>query len=283
MATSLLAPGRRDRVIVSLDSFRRTVLREPLSLLVRVDLLSAANTSARAFPFTVIVLLVFGRLAGSTFSLDGIFGNGLLIGESPLPACFFSSDVGDFLTGCLRLVGDFDAVERIDVVEGVLRTASCLPAVAVLVVEAVETFRTRLAAVVDADLTLASEERRGRFPGNGGGGVWGERDADVRTEMLETVDVVETFRVRDERDSRGVANVDDDAVDSSFLLALDATDGGRAGTLGGRRVADVDALPVAAAAAWFLRMVDACERVDDTEATDGAIDFGRCTFVTAIW
>ena len=77
-------------------------------------------------------------------------------------AGFFWSEEGEVLAGCCRFVSDFDAVERIEVVEGVFRTERVLPpAAGVLVAGPAEAFRTRLAAVVEADATLASDERRG--------------------------------------------------------------------------------------------------------------------------
>ena len=128
--------------------------------------------------------------------------------------------------------------------EGVFRTERDFLSESALF--AVDGFRTRLAAVVEEDVTLASEERRGRRLGKGGADVCGERDIDreseVRKDAFETVEAVEILRVRELRDSRGAPKVDDD-VDTSFLLALDATEGGRAGGLGGRSVADVDGPP----------------------------------------
>ena len=214
-----------------------------------------------------MVLLVF---SGFIFSFDGgEGGNGFVGLAGSLP---FSDDF------TARLPAETEAVDRTEVDDGVFLNAvafSGVVRVTGLVVPfavCVDAFRARDVAT---EAVLASE---GRLPladeaeARAGAGAFGDRDVTLRAE-LEVVEEVDILRVRAresrlDTDSRAVLNAEE-AVDVSLLLDIDKVDGGRDdGDGGGRRVVF---------SAAFLRIVDACER---TEVTDAADDFGRCTFVT---
>lgn len=109
-------------VIVSFDSFRRTVPRElePPSLFPEEE--AGASSTFRSAPvwgspFTVNVLLVFSGTSGGKFSLEGTFGSGR---DGDLLGGF--SGGGAFLTG-VRLLA-VEVVDRTDVEEGVFLTVS---------------------------------------------------------------------------------------------------------------------------------------------------------------
>lgn len=270
------------RVIVSFDSFRLSVPRvvlEPVSLLLtEPDLLSAVIVSALAFPLIVIVLLVFPGSSGLRFSFEGGDGNGFaaLTGSLPFWAAGFAA--------ALRLLGVADAVDRMDVDDGVFRNAVDFSGVVftfgtgfgVPFGVCVDAFLTREVAT---DVVLASEGRLGLVlaeEGKAGVGAPGDRDVVLRpadVDVVESVEEVEILRDRPAIDSRAVLKADD-VVDVSLRLDIDNVDEGRGeGGAGGRSV-DWPVVPAA-----FLRIVDACDRTDDTDAAE---DFGRCTVVTTI-
>lgn len=250
------AGGEVVSVIVSFDSFRLRVplvVLDPVSLLLTepesTDLLSAMIVSALAFPLMVILLLVFAGSSGLIFSFEGGDGSGLTGLATSLPL-----SIADFVATFRFPEGAADAVDRIDVEEGVFRNAVDFSGVVfgfgtglgVAFVVCADVFRARDVAT---DAVLASEGRRGRVTfdeGKAGAGVRGDRDVDV----VERVEEVDILRDRPAMDSRAVLKAED-VVDVSLLPDIDNVDGGR-GEVGGGRSVDWPEVPAA-----FLRIVDA--------------------------
>lgn len=259
------AVGAVDTVTVSFDPRRRSVpfAVEPPSLFFdgEAGFDSILDVSARALPLTVNVLLVFSGSSGRKFSLEGTDGAD---GRAFPP---FSP--GDFLTGDGRpftgpvVEVEVEAVDRNEAADACRLIVTTVNPGDVFSVVSAGCFFAFEVAVDTADDIDVSDERRGLLivgTVRAGAAGFGERTPPPRADSVDTVDATDVRRERGS-DSCAVEKL----VEAS--LRVDTDDVGRDGTVagtGGRSEACVVAV--------LFRIVDACER---TEETDGADDFGR--------